>query len=297
MSLSHSLTDVLTPLSHVPKEKHIHSAKQKGLVCISSQSFPDGRVVKALECRSGEVSACRFKSRHGRFFLWWWWSASVEASMKYKARGSEATKNANAKYKPWGSEVTENARAKHEARGSEANVGASQLIYFIKGLLSYKIIEINSVSAFMNIWIDAMFSCVSSVPWCILKLMMCDSHQLFIENNLGNVDLLDDIVFWARYFNSELAGSSPCKFYGVWLRTSNIKKTSAYIHCAHSVTSTLTLCARLRLCASLHHLHHKKKKKKSPKPGIEPTRKAPIRLSVHRLNHSATVSALKFVLG
>ena len=34
--------------------------------------------------------------------------------------------------------------------------------------------------------------------------------------------------------------------------------TSAYIRCAHSGTSMLTLCACLRRCASLHHHHHKK---------------------------------------
>ena len=82
----------------------------------------------------------------------------------------------------------------------------------------------------------------------------------------------------------------------------DIGNTSAYIRCAHSGMLTLALRARLRCCAALHHNHkknnkNKKKKKKSPMPEIEPTRKAPIRLSVNRLNHSATESALKFVLG
>ena len=51
-----SLTHSLTLLSRVPKErlKHIHSAKIKGLVCISLQSLPNGRVVYALDCRSDE---------------------------------------------------------------------------------------------------------------------------------------------------------------------------------------------------------------------------------------------------
>ena len=54
LSLTNWLTHPLTPLSHVPKAKHIHSAKIKGLACISLQSFPGSRVVKVLDCRSDE---------------------------------------------------------------------------------------------------------------------------------------------------------------------------------------------------------------------------------------------------
>ena len=64
-----SLTHSLIVLSHVPKSKHIHSAKIKGLVCISLQSFPGGRVVKALDCRSDEDVRAGLIPVTGSFFF------------------------------------------------------------------------------------------------------------------------------------------------------------------------------------------------------------------------------------
>ena len=73
-------------------------------------SFPLGQMVKSMDFRSDGDCACRFNSRHGRFFLnddglmmiFFYdgkraQSASVDASAKHKARGSEATENTSAK--------------------------------------------------------------------------------------------------------------------------------------------------------------------------------------------------------
>ena len=59
-------------------------------------------------------------------------SASVEASTKYKAQGSEATENANVKHKAWESEATENASAKPEgAKQPSQRAGMSAANYYL----------------------------------------------------------------------------------------------------------------------------------------------------------------------
>ena len=58
LPLTHSLTHSVVPY---PKSK-VYSAKKKGLAFISSQIFPDGRVVKAMDFRSNRDSTRRFNS-------------------------------------------------------------------------------------------------------------------------------------------------------------------------------------------------------------------------------------------
>ena len=79
-------------MSDVPKAKHIHLAKLKGLTCISLQSFHSGRVVKAMDFES-EGSTCMFDSRNGRFIYFFFFMmivverrAAAQASAKRKRR-------------------------------------------------------------------------------------------------------------------------------------------------------------------------------------------------------------------
>ena len=73
-------------MSDVLKAKRIHSAKLKGLACITLQSFHGGRVVKAMDFESeGVCLHVRFPARAIFFFMMMMMMerrAAVQASVK-----------------------------------------------------------------------------------------------------------------------------------------------------------------------------------------------------------------------